>query len=465
LTSALHAAFAYGDADIGLVMGGSGTPIPGSTYVTEANDLFIANPLAPDFPDTTYPGALADGLFTPEGLYPSSGVKSLPLDTSLTQGVTILNNEIQSNLAAGDATTVFGYSQSTLISSLEMAKLDPSGTPSDLPVHFVLIGNEVNPNGGALSRFDIPGDNSAVASLGINFQPATPADSFPTDIYTREYDGFADFPRYPLNLLADLNAEVGILTVHNTYLTDLTAKDVASAIVLPTSGPTETTYYMIPTENLPLLDLLRGSPVGNAIADLLQPDLKVLINLGYGADNLGYSDTAANVPTTFGLFPDVNPATVLSELATGAQTGIQHFMSDISNDMSAVSTQGLSALFGDSSSTPNMFSDLLTTLSTALSSPASLASSLTEIVNAFSAAASTAYATLLPTADIVNALLTSLPAYDATVFMDNISNPLEAVGLTIAATTGLIPVAAGLELEVLANAATAIAGDFSGIAP
>ncbi|MGH3523504.1 MAG: PE-PPE domain-containing protein, partial [Mycobacterium sp.] len=100
LTSIMHAAFAYGETtpdntatnpDIGLVMGGSGTPIPGSTYVTDANDLFIANPLAPNFPDTTYPGVLADGLFTPEGLYPSSGVNSLPLETSLSQGVTILN--------------------------------------------------------------------------------------------------------------------------------------------------------------------------------------------------------------------------------------------------------------------------------------------------------------------------------------------------------------------------------------
>lgn len=47
---------------------------------------------------------------------------------------------------------------------------------------------------------------------------ATPSDTiYPTNIYTLEYDGWADFPRYPLNLLSDLNAELGIAFVHGQY--------------------------------------------------------------------------------------------------------------------------------------------------------------------------------------------------------------------------------------------------------
>jgi hypothetical protein len=43
--------------------------------------------------------------------------------------------------------------------------------------------------------------------------------------------------------------------------------------------------------DLPLLDPLRGIPViGNPLADLVQPDLRVIVDLGYG-------DGYANVPT------------------------------------------------------------------------------------------------------------------------------------------------------------------------
>ena len=50
------------------------------------------------------------------------------------------------------------------------------------------------------------------------------------------------------------------------------------------------------------------------LQELLGPDLTYLINLGYGDGNLGYSDrdSPANVPTPFGLFPDVSLSTVLN---------------------------------------------------------------------------------------------------------------------------------------------------------
>ena len=62
---------------------------------------------------------------------------------------------------------------------------------------------------------------------------------------------------------------------------------MASAVPLATSpgyytdgGVTH--YYMIPDQNLPLLEPIRAIPVvGTPLADLLQPDLRVLVNLGY----------------------------------------------------------------------------------------------------------------------------------------------------------------------------------------
>ena len=58
---------------IGLVMGGSGIPIPGPGYVALADQLYIH----PNFPATTYPNPYANGLFTPE--YP---VISVPFSST-----------------------------------------------------------------------------------------------------------------------------------------------------------------------------------------------------------------------------------------------------------------------------------------------------------------------------------------------------------------------------------------------
>ena len=466
LTSVMNSAFAHGDdTDIGLVMVGTGQPIPGSSYVDVVSAVYIEPtapfPGQPTFPGTEYPGTLANGLVTPENLYPLTGVKSLPFDTSVAQGVTILNNSIQANLAAGDTTTVFGSSQSAVISSLEMKALDPSGAPSALPVNFVFIGSEMNPNGGILERFA----GLDLASIGVNFYGAAPTDDFTTVSYTAEYDGLADFPRYPIDFLTDLNALTGFL--YADY--PVTSAQLATAIELPTYGATETTYYMIPTTDLPLLDPVRDIPmIGNPIADLLQPDLTYLVNLGYGDPLYGWSTSPANIATPFGLFPSLSDIEQLPGLLiSGAEQGVENFVGDFTGSGPNPVTLSLGSLLDPSSGTTSATSvvaDLSTGLSTLASDPAS---SLTDLVNTLSAVASTAYGALLPTADIANALLTSLPAYDASLFVDSLQagNLLDAVGLPIAADMGVGAFAAGFEFEAVASAASTIIGDIVTLSP
>ena len=71
----------------------------------------------------------------------------------------------------------------------------------------------------------------------------------------------------------------------------LSAAQLSTAIPLTnTVGPTMTNYYMIPNPHLPLLEPLRGIPfVGTPLADLLEPDMRVLVNLGYGSTTQGWS--------------------------------------------------------------------------------------------------------------------------------------------------------------------------------
>ena len=74
------------------------------------------------------------------------------------------------------------------------------------------VGQEMNPNGGWFSRFT----GFVTPGPGLVFYGATPEEPWAgrTINYTLEYDGFADYPRYPLNFLSSLNAAMGILLVH-----------------------------------------------------------------------------------------------------------------------------------------------------------------------------------------------------------------------------------------------------------
>jgi hypothetical protein len=230
----------------------------------------------------------------------------------------------------------------------------------------------------------------------------------------------------------------------------------------------------------PLVALLPQS-----LQDLLGPDLTYLINLGYGGDNLGYSDSPADVATPFGLFPDVSLSTVLSTLVTDTEQGITAFGKDLADPSTLLASleptssdeslvEDLSTLGGggddpaaptsllDPGSWGQSFTDLLSALSADAADPAA---TLTDLGNAISSAASAGYSTLLPLADIVNALLTSLPAYDLSLFTDNLSNGdlLDAVGLPLAADTGVGTLFAGFGVAVIDHAATEIVGDFSGL--
>jgi len=266
------------------------------------------------------PGSTAVGLTTPEDLSPLVG--SLTLDESVAQGVTDLNSAISADLDAGTPVGVLGVSQSAVIASEEMAALDPSGTPSSLPASFILLGDPMNPDGGILERF------AGLQFDGITFGGATAADDFPTNVYTHEYDPFADFCQYPIDVVCDVNAVAGI--IDHSY----TAADLANAVQLPTEGVTDTTYYMIPSE-LPLLALLQEVPVvGTPLADLVGPDLTDLVNFGYGDPDYGYSTGPANIPTPADLLPPTTDLDMMPQLlASGTEEGVHDFIAALTSSL------------------------------------------------------------------------------------------------------------------------------------
>lgn len=441
--AATAAAIPWVPNDISLVMSGTGVPIVTSDFLSKASK-YIGMPTS------------LVGLNTPEELYPLTGVRSMYFNRSVQIGLSTLDTAVYQQINAGNSVTVFGVSQSAVISSLYMRNLaaglssfGASAPPANM-LNFVLTGNEMNPNGGLLSRF--PG--LVMSSLGLEFYGSTPSDTiYPVRNYTLEYDGFADFPKYPLNLISDLNAVAGIVFVHPQYLS-LTQAQINAAIPLQTSpgyaGNTE--YFILPTHQLPLLQPLRAVPViGNPLANLIEPDMRVLVNLGYGDPNYGYSTSPADLPTPFGLFPDVAPGTVFNALSAGTQQGITQFGADLQ----AMASQPVTA--------PTF----------ALPSPTEIGAKIAalptpqQVANTVGSIASTNYAVLLPTADIATSMVTSLPAYNAALFTQQLAqgNLINAIGLPIAADVGLATVAGAVEFLVLTEAVVNTLKDIQSLIP
>ena len=449
-----------------LIDGPSGVPIPSPDYVNTVMRYYVT----PNYPGGTQSPQV---VFTPEGLYPITGVKSLPLNTSVDQGLTILARTL-ALLEPGTPAAVFGYSQSAILGSLLEAGYNPPNSPYPPPeipetlqdsIEFIYVGNEMNPNGGFLSRF--PG--LQLPSLGLTFYGATPEDAYPTTNYAREYDGFADFPRYPLNFLSVLNAGLGIVYVHTKYAPGsdcrtfcLTEEEVVNARLtpLPTTSPDQN-YYFIPTEDLPLLQPLRLLPlIGNPLADLIQPVLKVIVDLGYADPAHGFETAVqpmANVLTTFGLFPEVSPLEVLGDLAAGVVQGITDFIAafgpqgSIVRELNAITLPPLPSL--------------------ALPSPDNIITAVQQLITAVadgvSASLASLYAALLPTADIVNALGVALPAYNVALALEGVEQILAgdiigglitAIALPIAADVGLVTTATLVGALVWAQAIAGIFG-------
>jgi hypothetical protein len=328
-------------ASTALIMGTSGVPTPDDFYVESVKNQFIA---------PTHPGQDIEycAVTTPEGLWPLgvgrllsllpgfpgspeifgpggpawdvpwwnlTGLFDLTLNQSIQAGVTDLEDAMVKH--PNESLIIFGYSQSAVIANLEKRKLAeqyPEGT--DAPdIDFVLFGDPNLPNGGLFARF--PG--LYIPILDWYFNGPAPTDTqFDMVEITRQYDLMADFPLYPLNLVADLNAVLGFFYVH------LYPFDVS----LPTPDPTEspayqgkygdTSYYFFETQDLPLFGPLRTLGVPEPLIDVFEPFFRVLVELGYDRSIKPW------VPTPARLIPTLDPATVATDLVNAIGEGINN---------------------------------------------------------------------------------------------------------------------------------------------
>ena len=273
------------------------------------------------------------------------GLTGAKLDQSVASGVAQLTSDLVGpyNPSAESPVVIFGYSQGATVAGIGKSQLSKLSPEEQANINFVLIGNPNRPNGGLFERLAMFG---TVPILDATFGQPTPTN---TDMSTVDiafqYDGVADFPLYPINLLADLNAAAGFWYTHGSYLAPdgrnpdelpngLTPAELAAAIADPANqqrlAGSDTTYVLIPTPNLPLLQPLREFGaftntefLTNPLIDLIQPALRVLIETGYDR-TLPYGQ-----PAPFRLVPLINPVTLTVDLINAIGQGISDAAQDI----------------------------------------------------------------------------------------------------------------------------------------
>ena len=236
------------------------------------------------------------------------------------------------------------------------------------------------------------------------------------------------------------------------------------------TGEGLTDYYMIPNDNLPILEPLLFIPgIGQPLYDLLEPDTRILVNLGYGSITEGWNQGPANVPTTFGLYPDIDQTQLSDALSNGWQQGVTDALNDLQNPISYPDQLAPLLPFANSLYTIGFapenpsFSDTIDGLLKLLGFPVSdvtLSSPPADIINDISATLSNDYSSTLPFADAINVLLTSLPAYDANIVASQLDagNLLGAILDPMSANTQLVlnDLILGLAQPLVATLGTAV---------
>ncbi|KMO84138.1 PE-PPE domain-containing protein [Mycolicibacterium chubuense] len=172
-------------------------------------------------------------------------------------GVARLDNVLKAE-ANDEPIVIYAYSNGAQIAQHWITDhADDADAPPAENVTFILMGNSTRKYGGADKEFGV----------------SQPSQYHVIDI-AREYDPVADFPDNGLNLLAVANALSGFITLHDYRDVDI---NDPNNIVWDEGN---TTYVLVPTENLPLLNPLRLIGL-NALADQLNGPLKEIVDQGY----------------------------------------------------------------------------------------------------------------------------------------------------------------------------------------
>jgi hypothetical protein len=212
-----------------------------------------------------------------------SGPNALTADQSTAAGQKLLHALILNELQNGqtEPIAVAGLSEGTLVIDAELAYLatNPADAPNRDALTFYVFGDMLRGLGQMYLR------GITVPFIGQTFGPV-PETKYDTVVVNEQWDGWANPPDRPWNLLADLNAVMGaVYTVNGSNDHSQTSLDsLADAIEVSETVNSlggKTTTYLVPRQQLPLTRPLRQLGIPDWAVDELDKLLMPLINYGY----------------------------------------------------------------------------------------------------------------------------------------------------------------------------------------
>jgi hypothetical protein len=241
--------------------------VPGATVFKQINPLYPT--VAKTYPDI---GIHFHDDASPQVIQYSQN--ALASDKAIADGV---EQTIKAVREVDGPVVVIGESMGSMVAARVARELAASpDAPSKDDIRFVLIAP---PEAGAAEYFKV-GTYIPVLNYRVSRVPESPYD---TTVVIGEYDGWADPPDRPWNLVALANAGAGIAFVHGP---PISAADPATVpkenvtVVKNSAGGTVTTYF-VPTEHLPLTQPLRLVGVPDKVVDRVDKVLRPIIDAGY----------------------------------------------------------------------------------------------------------------------------------------------------------------------------------------
>ena len=266
-------------AETALLVGGAKVPgVPWYDYTLRAGRLY--------YPDATrvivdYPAGMLQGRLL-EPYLPGLGLDSLG------ESVAVGENNLDAAIrGTGGPTVAIGMSEGTLVLDEEQARLahDPTAPPPDR-LSFAQFSSPSISHGFGKSFMTAifpPGTFVPV----VDYTMPKPVESqYDTTIVAAAYDGFADFPDRPENLISVANSLVGAAIVHTPAAFTGPANVPPQNIRTTTnSRGATTTTYLLPAKYLPLTMPLHYAGVPDDITAQIDAALRPMVDAGYSRND------------------------------------------------------------------------------------------------------------------------------------------------------------------------------------
>ena len=233
-----------------------------------------------------------------------TGPDDLTLGQSIAVGTNNLDAAIAAAVATGEPVTVVGMSAGALVVDEELRRLaSRTNAPGASQLTFVMVADS--------SRQSFINESQYNSDLDYTYQPP-PDTKYNIIVVTGEYDGAADFPDRPWNLLAVVNAIVGAVVVHVPVMfADLSKVPADNITTTVNSVGGRTMHYLVPTDRLPLVQLFPSlAPIEGL--------LKQWVDAGYSRnDQRAVTSATASALTTETQFES---STLTADVPVGALT-------------------------------------------------------------------------------------------------------------------------------------------------